>query len=373
MSLTPELISAYNATRRTADTGVLCHFPWTTINFDQSGRATACCYNRTHVLGTYPQDTIESMWYGPKADELRGFIERNDLQHGCQSCLDQIVGRNFVGTLARGADHLAVERQAKTWHEQRAWPKREHASLPKLVEFELHNTCNLECIMCSGRFSSSIRRNREQLPPSRSPYDAAFVSELVPFLPHLKAARFLGGEPFLINLYYDIWERIIVHNPELDVSITTNATVLTRRAMDVLDQLRCRIIVSIDSVVKQTYEQIRVNARYDEVMRNVQYLLDLTRRKQTSMSFAVCPMTVNWHDIPETVAHCNERDIHVYFNTVTWPPDLTLQNLTSSELDGIDRYLSGFELGTATYVQRANRAAYLSLINQVRHWQSMSS
>jgi MoaA/NifB/PqqE/SkfB family radical SAM enzyme len=46
---------------------------------------------------------------------------------------------------------------------------------PSMLELELNNTCNLECVMCIGELSSSIRKNREKLPAIRSPYDEAFV------------------------------------------------------------------------------------------------------------------------------------------------------------------------------------------------------
>jgi MoaA/NifB/PqqE/SkfB family radical SAM enzyme len=83
-----------------------------------------------------------------------------------------------------------------------------HINYPRVMEFELSNECNLECVMCNGYFSSSIRKNREKLPASVSPYNDQFVDELDQFIPHLTDAKFLGGEPFMIDIYLKIWERI---------------------------------------------------------------------------------------------------------------------------------------------------------------------
>ncbi len=69
-----EIIDAYNQTRETKDKTMLCHAPFTSINFQQNGNANACCYNRSHVLGTFPAQTIKEIWFGKKADELRNFI-----------------------------------------------------------------------------------------------------------------------------------------------------------------------------------------------------------------------------------------------------------------------------------------------------------
>src|SRR6185295_19977224 len=108
--------------------------------------------------------------------------------------MSQFESANFAGLRARSFDDLSEDRYALADGVPFAYPK--------LMEFEISNVCNLECTMCTGFFSSSIRHNREHLPPIKTPYDDAFVRQLEPFVPHLKAARFLGGEPFLIRTYY---------------------------------------------------------------------------------------------------------------------------------------------------------------------------
>ena len=59
--LDPDLVAEYNATRDTVHTELLCHAPSASLNFEANGHATACCYNRRHVIGTYPEDTLEEM------------------------------------------------------------------------------------------------------------------------------------------------------------------------------------------------------------------------------------------------------------------------------------------------------------------------
>jgi MoaA/NifB/PqqE/SkfB family radical SAM enzyme len=76
-----------------------------------------------------------------------------------------------------------------------------------MMELEIENTCNLECVMCIGELSSAIRKNRDKLPPIKSPYNEAFVEQLEEFIPHLKELRFNGGEPFLINSVFRIFEK----------------------------------------------------------------------------------------------------------------------------------------------------------------------
>ena len=42
-------------------------------------------------------------------------------------------------------------------------PKLNSSKYPSVLEFELINTCNLECVMCTGEYSSLIRAKREKL------------------------------------------------------------------------------------------------------------------------------------------------------------------------------------------------------------------
>jgi uncharacterized Fe-S cluster-containing radical SAM superfamily protein len=193
------------------------------------------------------------------------------------------------------------------------------------MEFELSNKCNIECVMCDGYFSSSIRKNREKLPALESPYNDAFVNELDEFIPHLTDAKFLGGEPFMIDIYLKIWERIRKLNPNMRIHITTNGTFLTDRVKQLLEGLRAGIILSIDSVNVDTYHKIRINGNFDKVMSNLEYFREYTKKKNTFISLAACPITYNWHELPEMLNFCLEKNITLYFNAVFTPEEFSLK------------------------------------------------
>lgn len=371
--LDKELLKAYNQTRVTKDKSLICHAPFTNINFEQNGNATACCYNRTHVLGTYPKDTLMDLWFGDKAEELRRYIEQNSLEGGCSLCNKQLHSHNFHGMRAKGYDWGADRKIVSTAKKVLNYiTKGKYVQMPVSMEFELSNTCNLECVMCNGYFSSSIRKNREKAPPLTNPYDEAFVEQLVPFLPHMRDARFLGGEPFLIDIYYSIWEKIAEHNPNMRVHITTNATILNNRAKGLLDRLQCNIILSIDSIVKETYEQIRVNAKYERVWEHIQYFLDYTRRKGTQMSMAVCPISLNWHEMPDLIRYCNKEGIKIFFNTVYSPEEYTLELLSTEELQHVVDTLDKAKLPSGTYLENYNKDMYDGMLNQIKSWLNKS-
>jgi MoaA/NifB/PqqE/SkfB family radical SAM enzyme len=355
--LDPQILSDYNEFRRTTNSAIFCHAPFTSINFEQNGNASVCCYSRRHVLGTYPADSIDDMWFGPKADQLRSMMRENALPGACDICLDQFRSRNFGGIRARFYDHLASTEYRDSGGRFEPYPR--------VMEFETSNACNLECVMCKGYFSSAIRHNREHLPPLKNPYDDDFIRQLEPFVPHLSDARFLGGEPFLIKSYYRIWDLVARLNPGIDVCIVTNGTILNDEVKKAIEPLRATINISMDALDPANYERIRVNAEHEEVMENFRFFREYVERKRTSMTFNVCPMQQNWHELPRFLEFCNHHGIVLFFNTVYYPEEHSLAALRPDELEKVIDVLRDVNIPSETPIQRTNRVNYLDLIHQI--------
>ncbi|TAE49791.1 MAG: radical SAM protein [Bacteroidetes bacterium] len=247
--------------------------------------------------------------------------------------------------------------------------------MPTTLHFELSNICNLECTMCSGFFSSSIRKNRENLPALPQLYDSAFVEQLRPYLPGLNTVKFFGGEPFLIPIYHEIWDALCDLNPRAEVQITTNGTVYNEKVKRYLEKLNTYMIVSIDSFVKETYETIRINAKYERVMENLMKFSDYARSRGKHISVAVCPITTNAMEMPDMVRLCNKNKIRIFFNTVSYPLNLCIKNLPVPDIAAI---LLAYEqaifdpVASADNIARENLATFESLIAQVRAWKQMA-
>lgn len=351
----------YDAQRLPPARDTFCHAPSVNLNFDQSGQVTACCYNRKFVLGTYPQDTVQAIWDGERRKELERYLAQGDLSHGCGLCQQQLRAGNFTGMRASYFHSNYIPSSPGTsWNDMR---------MPKLMEFELSNLCNLECVMCSGHFSSLIRKNRERLPPLVNPYDDAFVEQLRPFLRYLGRAVFVGGEPFLNKLYYKIWDVMADYPHPPEVALVTNGSVLNDKVKDVVRKLRINISVSVDSLDPTNYEEIRINADYGQLRRNLDWFLDNARETGTWLGLSICPMTHNWRHVPDLFRFCVRNEIDIFCNTVFWPPQSSLRSLPKAELQAVLEFLR-----TSGLPQIKNRvydrcvAAYCDLMKQVADW-----
>ena len=371
MKLKPARLRAYQATRKTIDKSIICHAPFSNINFEQNGNMTACCFNRIHVLGSYPQHTIAEAWAGEQAEILRQRVWNNDLGGGCKLCGELINSGNYEGSRAKHFDEYAHPAGGSISEKiKRMLGKPRGLLMPRVFEFEISNTCNLECTMCSGYFSSTIRKNREMLPAIPSSYDDGFVDQVAEFLPGLTDLKFLGGEPFLIKQYTDIWKKMVEVGSTARVHITTNGTLFTKRIQEYLSQLNAGIVISIDSINPDNYEKIRQGADMDGVLANIQEFAKITRKKNTYLSLAVCAMRQNWMDLPALVEYANENNFNIHFNVVWNPEHASLRFLSAYDLKDIVDFMEKHTPESAAFnqTQKNNVRHFVELIGTIRNW-----
>lgn len=294
-----------------------CYAPFVSLSFDMTGGVSVCAFTRATSLGRVGEIPLAEMWRGDRIRRLREAVERDDLSYACSRCAEEIVGGNLHGALAVGFDQFTAQPLPE-------WPTR--------MEFALSTRCNLQCVMCAGEFSSAIRTRREGLPPLPEPYGEAFLAELDPFLGHLEQARFLGGEPFLAEINFRIWERMVEQGLQVDCNVTTNGTCWTPRVERVLESLPFSIGVSIDGATRTTVESIRAGASFDEVMANLARFVAYRDRTGGSLSLTFCLMAQNVHEFVDYLLMAEDLGCQVYVNTVRQPPEYSLYCLPTDEL-----------------------------------------
>lgn len=242
-----------------------------------------------------------------------------------------------------------------------------NTSFPVSMEFYLDSTCNLECIMCSSENSSLIAKKngiRKQKPP----YNKKFLDELRSFIPSLKHTYFFGGEPFLIPIYFDIWEQIINSNPNCFIDITTNGTVLNEKVKSILKKAKFNINISIDSLQKERFESIRKNADFNTVMDNLYYFHKYCNNNNNKFFISFCPIQQNWEEIPDILEFANKLNAGLVYNRVWNPATSAIWILSPQKLNEIIDYLEKFKFTPLTDLQSFNINGFNTLKNQIRTW-----
>jgi molybdenum cofactor biosynthesis enzyme MoaA len=351
--LPASVISSYNAARSKPSSSHICHAPFSNMYFNVHGHCAPCWLTFIEP-DSYPQKSIREIWFGEKFQSLRKNLLAYNLTEKCNVCLKNLNGGNYTSVLAR------------------AYDVNEPADYPSMLELELSNTCNLECVMCIGELSSSIRKNREQLPPIHSPYDQAFVEQLEEFIPHLKELRFNGGEPFLINVVFDIFKKVEKLNPKLKITIATNGTVLNNKVKEWLNKLNIHINFSLDSLTPEIYETIRVNAKFERVIAHFKFYHDYCKTNNRTLCVMVNPMRNNWHEMPDFISFVNKHNVNIWFNTIHRPIEWSIWALPSPDLKNIYSTLSNFNFKKEEYpasLADYNIGIYKNLVEiQFKNW-----
>jgi radical SAM protein with 4Fe4S-binding SPASM domain len=319
--LSQEQIVKYNAKRaefdktRTINTTSPCVAPFNNMYFTTEGRVAPCWLLVGHLDTWTTERSIKDIWFGEAFTKYRNNLTNGIFEKDCRVCKQKI--------------------EADTWPLAMAYDGFTVKEYPTLLELELSNQCNLECIMCEGRLSSGIRKNRDNLPPLPMIYDDSFVEQLKEFIPHLEELRFNGGEPFAQKIVYDICMVVAELNPGLRINIATNGTVYNKQVQKIMDKCNLHLNISIDSLEKENYDTIRINGDFDVLMENFQRFSNYCHTNNRGLSVMVNPMRNNWWEMPNFVEFATNNKVHLWYNTIHHPDHLSIWSLPSSDLSVI--------------------------------------
>ncbi len=331
----------------------LCHAPFVSIKISGDGLVSPCCYNVT-LNEYYAGNSIKSIWTGDVFNEYRRIIKNNVFPKACEKCKVSMLNNEINSIKFLQFDKFKIPKFKKIY--------------PQLIELSISNICNLECIMCSGAYSSSIRRNREKLPPIKNIFDSKFRKDFEVLIDGLKEVVFAGGEPFLIPSYFDLWEDLIRKNPYCELSVVTNGTVLNDKVIDIVNRGNFKINLSFDAITKETYEKIRINAVFEKAIENIRVFGELMRAKKRRLHIPICPLKMNRYEIPDLVRFCNENNYSLNFVTVFRNFSHSMRGLGSKDLISILEYYKIQDFNVLSNDCQENINQFKDLITGVEKW-----
>ncbi|MHB9155717.1 MAG: radical SAM protein [Endomicrobiales bacterium] len=133
----------------------------------------------------------------------------------------------------------------------------ECASTPVVLRLALTSACNLRCIMCYDK------KQEKTLPESS-------LRKLWPFLPAAGSVFWLGGEVFMAPYFKVLLGEMGAAFPHLEHTIVTNGLLIDDPMAAVLSGCNARLHFSIDSARRETYESIRVGARFGDLHKKLE-------------------------------------------------------------------------------------------------------
>ncbi len=304
-----------------------CYAPHSALYFEPDGSIRACC-SSGFTLGrvTGPErESLAEIWAGANLAAQRQALERDSYAYACQECEVAEASGGRSAALAAHFDRFADG--APHPH-------------PKLLDFALSNRCNLQCVMCHGGLSSSIRTQREGRPPLPAAYDDAFFAELETFLPHAARLQFKGGEPFLARENRRIWDFLLERGLRPEISVTTNGTIFNDNVARYARELAVHPIISIDGMQAHTLESIRVGVDAPVLWANVDRFQAIAEASGNGMTLSFCFMADNWREALPFLQEVDRRGVNGNLILVNHPRRHDVLRLPLAELTEVHRSLA---------------------------------
>jgi radical SAM protein with 4Fe4S-binding SPASM domain len=325
-----------------------CNAPFNNMYVQLTGKVSPC-WKSVGFGDTWSKDrSLMDIWKGNEFQKYRDALIQDAFIYRCKECKTDID--NGVYPLAKAYENFPVNH------------------MPSMMEIELSNQCNLECIMCSGFLSSGIRKNRDKLPPLPQIFDDSFNEQMKEFIPHLTELRVNGGEPFAQKILLDLLDVVAEIKPDLKVNIATNGTVYNKRVQSILDKCNISLNVSIDSLIPKRYEEIRINASFNILMKNFEIFNNYHHKNNKLMSVMVNPMNMNWDEMVGYIPWATEKKVNIWYNTILYPHHLTIRNLPAKEIGKIIDYMEKEFDELSGHDPMNNIPTLKNLIDLIKQW-----
>lgn len=322
---------------------IICKAPFSSLYFHPDGEVGACCLNKNeYFYGHYNQDSLNEIIKSESRNRHQKHLKANNFNLGCKVCENSLIAKNYSGLLANIYQKFSTNKRIER------------------LDFELSYYCNFDCIMCQRDKSDNISKI----------YDDSFIEDIKPLLKKLKFANFLGGEPFIIPIYFKIWDYLIKNNPKCMITVQSNGSIYNNKVELLLRHVNFHVGISIDSLKKETFEHIRKNSSFEKVIKNCEIFGKQMALKGSNLQISACPLRINYIDILEIVKFANKNQYEIFFNQVFTPRELNLRDLSSEKLSEIlDFYKQSRDsLSNETNIEKKNNKAFDDLISLIFLW-----
>lgn len=157
-------------------------------------------------------------------------------------------------------------------------------SRPTRLEFSFNNLCNLKCVMCA-------KSDDEPNWVLDEAVGVKFLDDVLPWTLHWTPSA--NSEPLLndITLVSELAQKHLVW-----LHLFSNGTLLTIERYEKIKDRLHKLWISLDAATKETFEAIRVPAKWEPVMTNVKAVLPRALKDGVEVTFNFVLQTKNYRE-----------------------------------------------------------------------------
>lgn len=295
-----------------------CYLPFVQLLLQPTGAISPCCWAQDIVLGNVPEERLEEIWNGEKIRSLRReFLSGDPVT--CKTRMRQIGCHRYNrGPYTENPDLSEIQVKG-----------------PRRLDVRLNGRCNLQCVMCdvwkqpNGKFDDSDfwTKGPEQI------------------FPYLMELDVLGGEPFVQADTYRLIDEVSKVNEACTWAFVTNGNYNFQPIRKRLEKIRLRwMMVSLDSVVPDTYKKIRKGGNLKRTLETIDALDEFNQElrkdsREFDFSVSMCVQKENWREIGQFLTYCEVVNICPWLQFAYAPSSLSLLSLSRAERVEVLQYL----------------------------------
>jgi len=326
---------------------VACTMAYHGISINPNGTLDPCCQYKQNYLPRHLSTPI--MYY--EVEKFNQVIRNamhtdyaQGIRHkGCSKCyIEEDLGQKTLRTTGEVTIDTDVIQDMSFAETKLYEPDIYH------IEMRLGNLCNLKCMMCGPRSSSSIAVERLQYEKdfravgvhvednvtSDSWWETEEFQKLQKKI--LRKARwinFTGGEPFMIPQVANWLDELLPHAKTNNVMIGFN-TNLTKLSDDMVKRLsqfpRLMIQVSLEGIGRHN-DYVRYPSRWKEIDINVKKLLTHIPNQSVSVNHTFQHASI--YSLPDLSAWAVSHDLNMSFTMVQGHDALCLDSVPTPDLE----------------------------------------
>lgn len=270
---------------------IICLRPFYSLEINLRGNVSVCCPAWVRgMIGNVKEKSILEIWNDKPVRDMRRMMLEGQWQKICKPTCPTIM--NYLLTKQKAYLHEA--KAAAITEEILAGIRAGRVELhtkPTWINFANSRICNLKCVMCGGFYFKEDKMLTERV-----------MAEVKTFLPEVRELFLTGhGDPFarqdtrdlLLNLDSAVY-------PGLKINLLTNGLLLPKY-WDRIKHLNFGFInISVDAATKKTYEHVRKNGRWEELIRAFE-VVQANRNKFEAAYINMTVMRSNFREIPAFV------------------------------------------------------------------------
>lgn len=188
-----------------------------------------------------------------------------------------------------------------SFYTSRKWSHK-HPAWPIGISIEPTTACNLGCPECPSGLKMFSRKTGNLNPENFRRWVDSMKSSLI----HLNL--YFQGEPFIHPDFLQLVE--YAHRRKIFTSTSTNGHFITELiARQIIDSHLDQLIISVDGVTQEVYEQYRIHGKLEKVLEGARILVDQKRRmgsRTPHLVFQFLVVAPNEHQIPDMLELAKE-------------------------------------------------------------------